>query len=30
MLPDDALKIWQVGRAVGNVKNNGADLLAAI
>jgi putative SOS response-associated peptidase YedK len=26
--PDDALKIWPVGKAVGNVKNNGPQLIA--
>jgi putative SOS response-associated peptidase YedK len=24
--PDDVLKIWPVGKAVGNVKNKGSDL----
>ena len=28
--PDDALKIWPVGKAVGNVKNKGPQLAAAI
>jgi putative SOS response-associated peptidase YedK len=27
--PDDALKIWPVGKAVGNVKNNGPQLIDA-
>ena len=27
--PDEALKIWPVGKAVGNVKNNGPELIAA-
>jgi putative SOS response-associated peptidase YedK len=27
--PDEVLKIWPVGKAVGNVKNNGADLIRA-
>jgi putative SOS response-associated peptidase YedK len=28
--PDDVLKIWPVDKAVGNVRNNGAQLVAAI
>ena len=28
--PDDALKIWPVAKAVGNVRNNGPQLMIAI
>ncbi|HEY2531053.1 MAG TPA: SOS response-associated peptidase [Xanthobacteraceae bacterium] len=28
--PDDALKIWRVGKAVGNVKNQGPQLAVAV
>jgi hypothetical protein len=28
--PDDVLKIWPVGRAVGNVKNKGSGLVLPI
>jgi putative SOS response-associated peptidase YedK len=28
--PDEALKIWRVGKAVGNVKNTGPQLAMAI
>ena len=28
--PNDTLKIWPVGAAVGNVKNNGAELVLPV
>jgi putative SOS response-associated peptidase YedK len=28
--PDDALKIWPVDKAVGNVRNKGAQLLTPV
>jgi putative SOS response-associated peptidase YedK len=28
--PEDVLRLWQVGKAVGNVKNDGAELIEPI
>jgi putative SOS response-associated peptidase YedK len=28
--PEDVLRVWRVGKAVGNVKNDGAELIEPI